>query len=144
MSLVRRLLGIVAAGFAVVSGVRILSEPSCESVSFGRAGGRRVSAVTCFSDGSGALPANLAGIGLIVLALIVVALALRRPRLTSDLSGLQGSIPAAPSESLRQPPRGSQHDISGPQVKPETCHACGVPQREGSAYCPACGEKLTS
>ena len=76
----RRLLWIIAAGLSGIAGVRILGEPACQSVSFGRAGGRRVNAMSCFADDSGALPAELAGIGLLVIAVIVIALAFRRPR----------------------------------------------------------------
>lgn len=141
---VRRLIWIVSAGFAAVSGIQILSEPSCESVSFGRAGGRRVSAATCFSDSSGALPANLAGLGLILLALIVLAVALRRPRLTSDLSGIRGSTPPLRSESFSQPPNGSQNVGPRSESSPGPCHACGAAQREGSVFCPACGSKLST
>ena len=144
LNFVRRLIWIIAAGFTGVSGIRILSEPSCESVSFGRAGGRRMSAATCFSDSSGALPANLVGLGLIVLALIGLAVALRRPRLTNDLAGMRDLTSSLRSESFSQPPKGSENATPRSQSNPEACHACGVARREGSVYCPACGEKLAT
>lgn len=78
----RKLIAAVVAGFAVVNGFRILFASDCQSVSFDAVGGRRVSAVMCFADDSGVVPGWLAGVGLIVFGLLVLAIgfAPRRPR----------------------------------------------------------------
>jgi hypothetical protein len=57
------ILGVVA----VINGIGILGDESCESVSFGSRGGGRVMAATCFADSSGALPGTVAGIGLVII-----------------------------------------------------------------------------
>lgn len=75
----RRLLFVVAGGFALLTGFRVLAEPDCNSVSFDGQGGR-VATVVCSADDSGALPAGLAGIGLIVLGGGVIWFGLRRGR----------------------------------------------------------------
>jgi hypothetical protein len=62
----RRIVIVIAGGFALLTGFRILAEPDCNSVSFDGQGGR-VATVVCSPDDSGALPAGLAGIGLIAL-----------------------------------------------------------------------------
>jgi len=74
---VRRILFVVAGGLALLTGFRVLAEPDCNSVSFDGQGGR-VASVVCSADDSGAVPAGLAGIGLIALGGGVVWLGLRR------------------------------------------------------------------
>jgi len=74
---VRRIFFVVAGGLALLTGFRVLAEPNCNSVSFDGQGGR-VASVVCSADDSGAVPAGLAGIGLIALGGGVVWLGLRR------------------------------------------------------------------
>lgn len=73
----RRIFFVVAGGLALLTGFRVLAEPNCNSVSFDGQGGR-VASVVCSADDSGAVPAGLAGIGLIALGGGVVWLGLRR------------------------------------------------------------------
>ena len=78
----RKLGALVVAGFAVVSGFRVLFADDCSSVSFRAVGGRYATSLQCYSDGSGGVPAWLAGVGLILFGLLVLAIgfAPRRPR----------------------------------------------------------------
>ena len=73
----RRIFFVVAGGLALLTGFRVLAETNCNSVSFDGKGGR-VATVVCSADDSGAVPAGLAGIGLIALGGGVVWLGLRR------------------------------------------------------------------
>jgi len=73
----RRVLFVVAGGLALLTGFRVLAEPDCNSVSFDGQGSR-IATVVCSADDSGALPAGLAGIGLIALGGGVIGLGLRR------------------------------------------------------------------
>lgn len=73
----RRILFVVAGGLSLLTGFRVFAEPDCNSVSFDGQGGR-VASVVCSADDSGAVPAGLAGIGLIALGGGVVWLGLRR------------------------------------------------------------------
>lgn len=73
----RRVFLALASIITFIAGVNILSEPSCRSVSFSRVGGRRVGAVSCFSDQSGAVPAWLAAVGLLALAAVCAVIATR-------------------------------------------------------------------
>lgn len=76
----RRLIGLVAAVLAVVNGIGILTADNCKSISFDGEAGGRVMAAVCYPDSQGALPAWLAGLGLILLGIVVglIALAPRR------------------------------------------------------------------
>jgi len=73
----RRVLFVIAGGLALLTGFRVLAEPDCDSVSFDGQGGR-IATVVCSADESGALPAGLAGIGLIALGGGVIWFGLRR------------------------------------------------------------------
>jgi hypothetical protein len=74
---VRRLLGLAVAGFGVFTGIGILRADDCKSVSFDGQGGR-IAVAQCFADSSGALPAWLAGGGLIVLGVLIGLALIRR------------------------------------------------------------------
>lgn len=76
----KQLIALVAAGFAIVNGFRVLLAEECSSVSFRSTGGRYASSLQCYSDGSGGIPAWLAGGGLILLGLLVLALLFRSRR----------------------------------------------------------------
>ena len=67
----RRLVGLVAAVLAVVNGIGILTADNCMSISFDGEAGGRVMAAVCYPDSQGALPAWIAGLGLIVVGLVV-------------------------------------------------------------------------
>ncbi len=73
----RRLVGLAFGGFAVFNGLKVLTADNCESISFDGQGGR-VAIAQCFADNSGALPAWLAGIGMILVGVIVGLLAIKR------------------------------------------------------------------
>lgn len=66
-----RLLPLVAAGLFAITGFNVLGTEGCESVSFDYRGAR-VFSVQCFSDSSGALPADLAGFGMIAAAAVLI------------------------------------------------------------------------
>jgi hypothetical protein len=61
----------------VFYGFKVLSADNCESISFDGQGGR-VAIAQCFADNSGVLPAWLAGIGMILVGVIVGFLAIKR------------------------------------------------------------------
>lgn len=71
-------LSLLVGTLAVVNGFRILLTDDCKSISFDSVGGRRVAAVQCIADDSGALPAWLVGSGLVVLGVLVLVAALMR------------------------------------------------------------------
>jgi hypothetical protein len=73
----RRIIGLAFGGFAVFNGLKVLAANNCESISFDGQGGR-VAIAQCFADNSGALPAWLAGIGMILVGGIVGLLAIKR------------------------------------------------------------------
>jgi hypothetical protein len=73
----RRLVGLAFGGFAAFNGLKVLTADNCESISFDGQGGR-VAIAQCFADNSGALPAWLAGIGMILVGVIVGFLAIKR------------------------------------------------------------------
>jgi len=73
----RTFLFVVGALLFAYNGGGILLADNCDSVSFDGQGGRVATAV-CYSDGSGALPAWLAGIGMLVIAALFAFIALRR------------------------------------------------------------------
>jgi hypothetical protein len=74
---VRRLLGLAIAGFGAFTGIEILRAEDCQSVSFDGQGGR-IAVAQCFADSSGALPAWLAGGGLIALGVLIGLALIRR------------------------------------------------------------------
>jgi len=76
----RRLVGLVAAVLAVVNGIGILTADNCKSISFDGEAGGRVMAAVCYPDSQGALPAWIAGIGLVLIGVVVgfIAIAPRR------------------------------------------------------------------
>lgn len=71
-----KLLALIVAGFAVVTGIRILADSDCSSVSFDGQGGR-VAVANCYADSSGALPGGIAGGGLILIGILVFLFILR-------------------------------------------------------------------
>jgi hypothetical protein len=73
----RRIVGLAFGGFAVFNGLKVLTADNCESISFDGQGGR-VAIAQCFADNSGVLPAWLAGIGMILVGVIVGLLAIKR------------------------------------------------------------------
>ena len=96
----RRFLWTAASAITLFSGIRVLTEPGCESVSFSRAGGRRVSALSCFSDQSGAVPAWLAGVGLLAIAALGVVIASRGLFTARGSESVRQASPGAPAETL--------------------------------------------
>jgi len=68
----RQLISLVVAGFAIVNGFRVIFADDCSTVSFDAVGGRYASAIQCYADNSGAVPAWVAGGGVILFGLIVL------------------------------------------------------------------------
>lgn len=77
--MMRRVIIVAAGGFATLTGVRVLTSPDCDTVSFDGQGGR-VAVLVCSADDSGVLPGAAAGMGLIVLGGAAIWFALRRLR----------------------------------------------------------------
>jgi hypothetical protein len=77
----RVLIGLALGIFSIVNGFRVLFAADCATVSFSRAGGRTMAAMQCYADNGGAVPAWLAGLGVILLGFIVIAIGFagRRP-----------------------------------------------------------------
>ena len=73
----RRIIGLAFGGFAAFNGFKVLTADNCESISFDGQGGR-VAIAQCFADNSGALPAWLAGIGMILVGGVIGLLAIKR------------------------------------------------------------------
>jgi len=72
-----RIIGLILGGVAAFNGIAILIASDCESVSFDGQGSR-VAVAQCFADSSGALPAWLAGVGMVLLGVAIGAFALKR------------------------------------------------------------------
>lgn len=112
----RRALWALGAAITFITGIGILSAPECESVSFSRAGGQRVSTVSCFADQSGAVPAWLAGVGLLAVAVIFILLSSRKSMAAQPSRGRRNG---SADQRVRQS-RSSvvQDDDARPEVKP--------------------------
>lgn len=67
---VRKLVGLILGGVAVFNGIAIIAADNCETVSFAGQGSR-VAIAQCFADSSGALPGWLAGLGMILVGVII-------------------------------------------------------------------------
>lgn len=70
----RQLFSLVVAGFAIVNGFRILFAEDCATVSFSTVGGRYASAMQCYADNGGVVPAWVAGAGVILFGFIVLGI----------------------------------------------------------------------
>ena len=69
--------GVIGGGSFIINGFGILSDPNCDSVSFG--GGRVVQA-TCYQAGgleTGAISGTLAGIGMVTVGFLFLYIAWR-------------------------------------------------------------------
>ena len=72
-----RIIGLILGAVSAFNGIAILTASECESVSFdGR--GSRVAVAQCFADSSGALPAWLAGVGMVLLGIVIAVVAIKR------------------------------------------------------------------
>jgi hypothetical protein len=72
-----RITGLILGGVAAFNGIAILAASDCESVSFdGR--GSRVAVAQCFADSSGALPAWLAGVGMVLIGGAIAFIGFKR------------------------------------------------------------------
>lgn len=74
----QKVIGAILGLVAIINGFGILADSTCDSVSFGGRGGGRVMVATCFSDGSGALPGSVAGLGMIVLGGLIAFLSIKK------------------------------------------------------------------
>ena len=72
-----RIIGLILGGVAAFNGIAILAASDCESVSFDGQGSR-VAVAQCFADSSGALPAWLAGVGMVLLGIVIGVVAIKR------------------------------------------------------------------
>lgn len=71
------IIGVIGGGSFIINGFGILSDPNCDSVSFG--GGRVVQA-TCYQAGgleTGAISGTLAGIGMVAVGFLFLYFAWR-------------------------------------------------------------------
>ena len=71
------IIGVIGGGSFIINGFGILSDPNCDSVSFG--GGRVVQA-TCYQSGgleTGAISGTLAGIGMVAVGFLFLYFAWR-------------------------------------------------------------------
>jgi hypothetical protein len=71
--MILKILLLVSAFFAGATGIGILNSDNCATVSFDGEGGGRVVRAVCYADSSGALPAWLAGLGMIGIAGALIA-----------------------------------------------------------------------
>ena len=72
-----RIIGLILGGISAFNGIAILTASECGSVSFDGQGSR-VAVAQCFADSSGALPAWLAGIGMVLLGVVIGVVAIKR------------------------------------------------------------------
>lgn len=72
----RKLVGLILGGVAVLNGISLLTAEDCETVSFASRGSRATIA-QCFSDSSGALPGWLAGAGMVVVGVLIATFSFR-------------------------------------------------------------------
>jgi len=72
----RKLVGLFLGGVAAFNGVSLLVAEDCETVSFDGQGSR-VAIAQCFADPSGALPGWLAGVGMVVVGVLIVTFSFR-------------------------------------------------------------------
>ena len=72
-----KILFIIFGSVSIFNGIAILSASDCQSVSFDGQGSR-VAAAQCFADSSGALPAWLAGVGMVLLGIVIGVVAIKR------------------------------------------------------------------
>ena len=75
-SAMRKLIGLILGGVAALNGVALLAAEDCQTVSFDGQGSR-VAIAQCFSDSSGALPGWLAGLGMVVVGVLIATFSLR-------------------------------------------------------------------
>lgn len=73
---IRKPIGLILGGVAAFNGFALLVAEDCETVSFDGQGSRVVIA-QCFADSSGVLPGWLAGIGMILVGVLIAVLNLR-------------------------------------------------------------------
>jgi hypothetical protein len=85
-----RFLPLVAAVMFAVAGFNVFDTPSCESVSFDYRGARVVT-IECFPDASGAVPADLAGLGLLAGAGLMSWISWNLRRRPSQRSGFNSA-----------------------------------------------------
>lgn len=72
----RKLIGLILGGVAAFNGVALLIAENCETVSFDGQGSR-VAIAQCFADSSGTLPSWLAGVGMMVVGVVIAAISFR-------------------------------------------------------------------
>ena len=72
-----RIVGLILGGVAAFNGIAILVASDCESVSFDGQGSR-VAVAQCFADSSGALPAWLAGVGMLLIGGFIAFIGIKR------------------------------------------------------------------
>jgi hypothetical protein len=74
-----RILFIIFGSVSVFNGFAILGASDCQSVSFDGQGSR-IAAAQCFADSSGALPAWVAAVGMVLIGGLVILMGIKRNR----------------------------------------------------------------
>jgi hypothetical protein len=74
-----KLVGLVLGAVAIFNGFAVLAAEDCQSVSFDGQGSR-VAVAQCFADSSGALPAWMAGLGMVLIGGFVILMGVKRNR----------------------------------------------------------------
>ena len=72
-----RIIGLILGGVAAFNGIASLAASDCERVSFDGQGSR-VAVAQCFADSSGALPAWLAGVGMVLIGGAIAFIGFKR------------------------------------------------------------------
>lgn len=67
----------IFGSFAIFGGFAILGASKCQSVSFDGQGSR-VAIAQCFADSSGALPAWVAGMGMVLVGSFIIFIGIKR------------------------------------------------------------------
>ncbi len=124
------IIGLIAAGSFLVTGLQVLTDPACLTADFG--GGGRVVRVTCRADNLGIMSGNSAGLLSIFGGLAILAFVFRGPL----LYGIRklGSTPSASSE-----PQLSGHLRHQPQVN-ATQEGNSENESAQNKKCPQCAE----
>lgn len=75
----RKFFPLVLGLVSILNGFAILGASNCQSVSFDGQGSR-VAAAQCFADSRGALPAWMAGTGMVLIGCLVILMGIKRNR----------------------------------------------------------------
>lgn len=72
-----KVISVIFGLISIFNGFAVLGASDCQSVSFDGQGSR-VAAVQCFADSSGVLPAWMAGVGMVLIGVLIIFISVKR------------------------------------------------------------------